>query len=291
LTVLYDGGCPLCSREIAWYRGLPARCRIVWQDASSVPEHALPPGVSQRAALARLHVVRGDGSLHTGAAAFIALWSQLLPLRQFARLASMPPMPWLLERAYRLFLRLRPSVQRIVADPPASRFPRWLERDLRSDHAGETGAVWIYRGMLAVSHSSALRRFARSHLRTELRRLRWIEALLEPAQRSRLLPLWRVAGWLTGAVPAALGARAAYLTVAAVERFVDTHYRKQIARLDGDLALADVRALLECCRGDEVRHRHEAAARLTHAAGPLGRAWSALVAGGSAVAVAAARRC
>jgi len=131
-----------------------------------VPEHYLPPGVSRRTALARFHIVRRDGSLHTGAAAFIALWSQLLPLRPLARLASMPPMPWLLERAYRLLLRLRPAVRRIVADRQASRLPRWLERDLRSGHAG---AVWIYRGMLAVSRNPALRRFARSSYPTRRR--------------------------------------------------------------------------------------------------------------------------
>jgi demethoxyubiquinone hydroxylase (CLK1/Coq7/Cat5 family) len=32
---------------------------------------------------------------------------------------------------------------------PAS-MPAWLVADLRSDQAGETGAVWIYRGVLAV---------------------------------------------------------------------------------------------------------------------------------------------
>ena len=33
--------------------------------------------------------------------------------------------------------------------------PAWLRRDLRSDHAGESGAVEIYRGILAVSRSGA----------------------------------------------------------------------------------------------------------------------------------------
>ncbi len=39
--------------------------------------------------------------------------------------------------------------------------------DLRSDHAGETGAVAIYLGILAVSHNPQIRQFAREHQATE----------------------------------------------------------------------------------------------------------------------------
>ena len=39
--------------------------------------------------------------------------------------------------------------------------------ELRSDHAGETGAVCIYEGILAISQSTELRAFAESHLRAE----------------------------------------------------------------------------------------------------------------------------
>lgn len=80
--------------------------------------------------------------------------------------------------------------------------PAGLVADLRSDQAGETGAVWIYRGVLAVSRDPALRAFAQRHLATERRHLGLIEACLPAADHSRLLPLWRLAGWLTGALPA-----------------------------------------------------------------------------------------
>jgi len=35
--------------------------------------------------------------------------------------------------------------------------PEWLIADLRSDHAGEMGAVMIYRGILAVSRDAGVR--------------------------------------------------------------------------------------------------------------------------------------
>ncbi len=75
-----------------------------------------------------------------------------------------------------------------------------LPGDIRSDHAGEMGAVMIYRGILAVSRYPAVREFARAHLRTEQRHLAIVKAMLLPGQRSLLLPLWRVAGWFTGSL-------------------------------------------------------------------------------------------
>ena len=49
-----------------------------------------------------------DGSLVSGGAAFVRLWSSLPGLRWLAAMAARPPVSWALEPAYRLFLRLRP---------------------------------------------------------------------------------------------------------------------------------------------------------------------------------------
>jgi ubiquinone biosynthesis monooxygenase Coq7 len=168
--------------------------------------------------------------------------------------------------------------------------PAWLIADLRSDHAGETGAVWIYRGVLAVARDAGVRAFAERHKATEQGHLDLLEGVLPPAERSRLLPLWRVAGFLTGFLPALFGPRAVYATIDAVETFVDHHYQEQLDRLDDAGIAPALRALLARCQEDEVHHRDEA----RHAAGPppgaLLRAWAWLVGAGSKAAVAAARR-
>ncbi len=164
------------------------------------------------------------------------------------------------------------------------RLPADLLPDLRSDHAGETGAVEIYRGILAVTRRPSLRAFALQHLEAEQRHLDWMTQLLPPPQRSRLLPLWRLAGWTTGALPALFGPAAVYRTVDAVESFVDLHYALQIEKLcnrDEDAAL---RVLLEACRADEIEHREDARGRLGRP-GLIGRAWTALVGAGSRVGV------
>lgn len=172
--------------------------------------------------------------------------------------------------------------------------PATLIADLRTDHAGETGAVMIYRGILATTTDAGVRHFAQSHLATETRHLAEIEPLLTRRQCSRLLPIWRVAGWLTGALPALFGPRAVYATIEAVETFVDRHYAEQIESIDRQdpghtrASLQALRALLEGCRSDEVAHRDEAAALCAVGGRPAPRAlrvWVGMVGNGSRVAV------
>ena len=287
LTVYFDGSCPVCSREIAYYRRQIGADACMWIDASSCPDSALGSGLSRSSALGRFHVRGPQGELTHGMRGFAALWRALPRTAWLGRVASFGPMPALLDMAYGAFLVVRRMWHR-----PASAWPRETLADLRSDHAGEVGAVQIYRGILAVTRHAGLRAFATHHLATERDHLRLIGTHLPAQHHSRLLPAWRVAGWLTGALPALLGPRMVYATVAAVESFVDHHYAEQIARLvalPGDPACSALRADLERCRLDELRHRDEALAA-EPASGPLVRCWATLVGRGSAVAVALARR-
>lgn len=182
----------------------------------------------------------------------------------------------------------RPTAAGTARDDLA--LPAEVRADLRTDHAGETGAVWIYRGVLCIARDPALRDFARRHQATEQAHLRCIEGWLPPAQRSRLLPLWRAAGWLTGALPALAGPPAVYATIEAVERFVDRHYAAQLERLAADGPWPALRQALIDCQADERVHRDEAAeARGARPPGRLVRGWAWLVDAGSRGAVAVSR--
>lgn len=294
LTVYYDGACPLCTREIGLYRRQRGAESVRWVDASACDPEALGTGLERSSALARLHARRADGTLVDGVRAFAAMWRALPAWSVLGRVAEVAPVRHGLDVAYVVFLRVRRLWRRAPSALPAA-----LVADLRTDHAGETGAVRIYRGVLAVSRDAAVRAFAERHLQTESRHLREIEAVLPAAQRSRLLPAWRAAGWLTGALPALFGARAVHATIEAVETFVDRHYAEQIERIDAldpagaDASLQSVRGLLDACRRDEVGHRDEAAeafARAGRDAGPLLRLWARTVGAGSMAAVAVCRR-
>lgn len=174
--------------------------------------------------------------------------------------------------------------------PAVASLPLWLRRDLRSDHAGETGAVYIYRGILAITRDPAVRTFAREHLATEMLHLDAFERWLGRHQRSALLPLWRVAGWALGAVAVLGGRRGVFVTIEAVETFVVQHYQGQIEAIGDDAALANVAALLSSFMHDEDHHRDDACRRLGRAGRWPARLWAAIVGSGSAGAVVLARR-
>jgi len=113
LTVLYDGACPLCSREIDWYRTKQASEAIRWVDLTD-PAAGLPAGITRDAALARFHVVHANGTATTGAAAFLRLWRAYPGLGRVARWLSNPLALAVLEAGYRLFLPLRPLLARLL---------------------------------------------------------------------------------------------------------------------------------------------------------------------------------
>jgi predicted DCC family thiol-disulfide oxidoreductase YuxK len=114
LTVLYDGACPLCRREIGVYRGLRPNTPVCFADVSDTTL-PLPPGTTREQLLARFHVRGSDGRLLSGAQAFLALWAALPGWRWLARVGRVPGTAWVMERVYRRFLRVRPMLQRWAA--------------------------------------------------------------------------------------------------------------------------------------------------------------------------------
>lgn len=112
LTIYYDGSCPICRREIALYRSLRGAERLRWLDVSVTP--TLGEGISCETAMRRFHVSDAQGRLFSGGAAFARLWRALPAWRVLGWLFLWPPMSWLLEGGYRVFLPLRPRLQRMM---------------------------------------------------------------------------------------------------------------------------------------------------------------------------------
>lgn len=173
---------------------------------------------------------------------------------------------------------------------PGDQLPNQVLADLRTDHAGEVGAVCIYLGVLFITRDLTLRAFAQHHLSTERSHLTQIETWLPKNHFSLLLPLWRLAGFITGALPALFGSKAVYATIEAVETFVDLHYEEQVRALVSQPELNTLRLTLLQCQADEVKHREEAAqAHGTDKHGFVLRLWCTLVGAGSRGAVAICR--
>lgn len=104
LQVYFDGSCPVCSRETAFYRARPGAEGFVWVDVTRAVPGDLGPGLSRELAMARMHVRRQDGMLLSGAAAFAEMWRRMPGFKWLGWLLAMPPFGSLAEIAYRGFL-------------------------------------------------------------------------------------------------------------------------------------------------------------------------------------------
>ncbi|MEM8793425.1 MAG: DUF393 domain-containing protein [Pseudomonadota bacterium] len=102
--VYFDGDCPICRREIGWYRTWRGADRIDWVDLT---RDEIAPGLDRCAMMERFTVERGDGSQASGAAGFIAMWRALPASAWAARFLDNRPATWLLDRAYTGFLAIR----------------------------------------------------------------------------------------------------------------------------------------------------------------------------------------
>lgn len=106
LRVLYDGGCPLCRREIAIYRRLRPRRPVDWVDIDANPQAPSRYGLTVTQAMTRFHVIDGE-QVVTGAAAFVTLWSALPVWRHLAAVVRALRLLPVLELGYAWFARRR----------------------------------------------------------------------------------------------------------------------------------------------------------------------------------------
>ena len=133
---------------------------------------------------------------------------------------------------------------------------------LRVDHAGEYGAVAIYRGQQAVfsnlPHKAATAGAIAEMEAGEEEHLKTFDRLLaEKNIRPTLLaPLWNAAGFGLGAATALMGEKAAMACTAAVEDVIEKHYGAQAEALREDEP--ELAATIDQFREDELGHKHTA---------------------------------
>lgn len=177
----------------------------------------------------------------------------------------------------------------------------WLDRELSSNLAGETGAVYIYKGALAALSIRPINddvlEFCESHMANESSHLQMFQYIVPDGKHTKLLPIWKIAGFTLGFFPTLVGgSRALYVTVEAVETFVEEHFQDQIVPLKEKNTCPKLIQLLEYCCADEVHHKEDAARRLLEGESPTDlnafwvQPWSYAVKRGSALAAAIARK-
>ncbi|MCL6608873.1 MAG: DUF393 domain-containing protein [Geminicoccaceae bacterium] len=99
--VVYNGSCPVCSREIAAYRRLAAHhgTALDFLDASRPDAPLAALGLDADRAARRLHLFEG-GRLLAGVEAFSALWERLPGWRLLARVIRLPGVRWIAAFVY-----------------------------------------------------------------------------------------------------------------------------------------------------------------------------------------------
>jgi len=133
---------------------------------------------------------------------------------------------------------------------------------LRVDHAGEYGAVAIYRGQRAVfskrPHKAETAAVIENMEAGEKEHLTTFDALLAErrVRPSLLSPIWNAAGFGLGAATALMGEKAAMACTEAVEDVIEKHYAAQADALDG--LEPELAALIRRFRKDEIGHKQTA---------------------------------
>jgi ubiquinone biosynthesis monooxygenase Coq7 len=195
-------------------------------------------------------------------------------------------------RALRFFSTGSTGAPRVL--PPADAVRSAM---LRVDHAGEVGAVEIYRAQAWVLRGTPAEPLLREMQAGEEKHLRTLETMVAErrVRPTLLLPLWRVAGFALGAATALLGRRSAMAATVSVETAISGHYNAQVRELleagGGTPRVGDEElvAVFSKHRDEEVAHHDTALAHGAREA-PGFAAQDAVIKAGCAVAIQVATR-
>ena len=116
LSVFYDGNCPICRKEIAFYETREGSHKIEWVNVHTNSRKLKMADISKCNALARLHVITSDGNISTGVDAFQTIWRTLPNFTFLANLLDVPALRWLSSGLYQYFLKHRSSFQTLVSN-------------------------------------------------------------------------------------------------------------------------------------------------------------------------------
>lgn len=161
-------------------------------------------------------------------------------------------------------------MRRRPAMPGAREEAARIAEMIRVDHAGEFGAVQIYRGQKAVFERIAGKQHAARLIAEmeagEQEHLETFDRLIaERNVRPTLMaPVWRIAGFGLGAATALMGEKAAHACTEAVEEVIEKHYARQSEALEG--VDEDLRELVDRFREEELAHRDTAVEQGAHGA-------------------------
>ncbi len=119
LTLLFDGGCPLCQREVSFLRSRDRLNKIEFVDIDSPAYNSeLYLGISYREAMGRIHAITSAGEILRDVQVFRKAY-QLVGLGWVYAPTSLPVLGGLIDQVYglwahwRLLLTRRPPLDQL----------------------------------------------------------------------------------------------------------------------------------------------------------------------------------
>lgn len=110
LEVFYDGACPICAREINFVRRLDRRGRLRFTDIASPTFRACEYGMPLESFMSEIKGRQPDGTWIQGVEVIRRLYVAI-GLGGLVWVTRLPIVSGLLDKAYRLFARLRPRLK------------------------------------------------------------------------------------------------------------------------------------------------------------------------------------
>jgi 3-demethoxyubiquinol 3-hydroxylase len=151
--------------------------------------------------------------------------------------------------------------------PVSRRDAQTIARIVKVNHAGEYGAICIYRAQIAISRWFMMDMVAplEAMLAHEVAHCAVFQAAM-PSRGTRpchVMPLWSIGGSALGFVTALMGRRSIWICTAAVETTVHHHLDDQLHFLAG--RDAELHSIIDNIRLEELNHVETAESHLTGA--------------------------
>tara|TARA_Y100001968_G_scaffold299668_1_gene310512 strand:- start:582 stop:983 length:402 start_codon:yes stop_codon:yes gene_type:complete len=122
LTIFFDGGCPLCKREVDFLESRNKKGHLRFIDIDSVDFSLdLKHGITYKQAMERIHAMKNDGTLIKDIKVFQEAYS-LIGLGWIYAPTKIPLLDKLFEliygvwAKYRLKLTFRPSIEKLCSE-------------------------------------------------------------------------------------------------------------------------------------------------------------------------------
>lgn len=111
-VVFFDGGCPLCAKEIGIYQRMILNHSISdlkfidiskEKNETALTQH----GITLEEAMFRMHALDSDGNVQSGTQAFITMWEKLPYWKLLAKIVAVPGIIDIVETVYVFWAKRR----------------------------------------------------------------------------------------------------------------------------------------------------------------------------------------